>query len=170
MADVERGHTQPSGPPLAAVHVPPPAGLRAPSQSAAQVTDVFPYHHQQQRRYHNRLARALLNWLVIPLCLPGILALWAVALVVALFATAAILPSILMARRAYWALPFVPHIWQAMAAQNKRGSRIGALMARLAFEGGHCTTVLARLLSLPLRPNLPDFYLLGFPVGTSGCL
>lgn len=41
---------------------------------------------------------------------------------------------------------------------------VGSWMLRLQFEGAHCATVVSRLLTLPLRTNLPDFYLLGFPV------
>ncbi len=43
---------------------------------------------------------------------------------------------------------------------------LGAAVARCQFEGAHCVTVVGRLLTLPMRPHLPDFYIAGFPVRT----
>jgi len=41
---------------------------------------------------------------------------------------------------------------------------LGSWVARLQFEGAHCVTVIGRVVTLPIRPHLPDFYIAGFPV------
>lgn len=55
--------------------------------------------------------------------------------------------------------PFIPHIWRA------QGSLKGSCL-RLAFEATYTVNVLRRLLTLPIRPHLPDFYIVGFPVSS----
>lgn len=35
---------------------------------------------------------------------------------------------------------------------------------RLGFEGSYCINVVTRLVTLPWRRSLPDFYIVGFPV------
>lgn len=60
-------------------------------------------------------------------------------------------------RRLYWACPFIPAIFRAQGL-------LAGTLARLGFEGAYCINVVTRLLTLPLRTSLPDFYIIGFPV------
>ena len=60
-------------------------------------------------------------------------------------------------QRLYWACPFIPHIWGRMGP-------VGGWVARIGFEASYSINMWTRLLTLPLRPHLPDFYILGFPV------
>eukprot|EP00882_Tetradesmus_deserticola_P013264 GHRQ01014068.1.p1 GENE.GHRQ01014068.1~~GHRQ01014068.1.p1 ORF type:complete len:420 (+),score=66.51 GHRQ01014068.1:481-1740(+) len=103
----------------------------------------------------------IINYCIIPLALPLLVGWWLLALLLAAAATFSIWPSLLLARRLYWACPFIPYIFAKL--QRERGW-LARWLLQLQFEGAHCMTALARLLSLPLRPHLPDFYVLGFPV------
>lgn len=38
---------------------------------------------------------------------------------------------------------------------------------RLGFEASYCINTLTRLLTLPMRRQLPAFYIVGFPVSRS---
>lgn len=105
----------------------------------------------------------LVNYVLIPISLPLLAVYWVVALLLGLLASFMVWPSLLLAQRLYWACPFIPYIWRSPAIRNKFGV-LGSWLLRLQFEGAYCTTVVSRLLTLPLRPHLPDFYLLGFPV------
>ena len=57
--------------------------------------------------------------------------------------------------------PFIPHIWEAQTWFKGQCIRVG-------FESTYTINVLRRMLTLPIRPHLPDFYIVGFPV--SQCL
>ena len=57
--------------------------------------------------------------------------------------------------------PFIPHIWEAQTWFKGQCMRVG-------FESTYTINVLRRMLTLPIRPHLPDFYIVGFPV--SPCL
>ncbi len=57
--------------------------------------------------------------------------------------------------------PFIPHIWEAQTWFKGQCMRVG-------FESTYTINVLRRMLTLPIRPHLPDFYIVGFPV--SQCL
>lgn len=46
---------------------------------------------------------------------------------------------------------------------------VASWLLRLQFEGAHCVTVVGRLLTLPIRPHLPDFYIAGLPVSHQQC-
>jgi hypothetical protein len=105
----------------------------------------------------------VVNYILIPACLPLLAAYWLLALLMGLLASCMVWPSLLLAQRLYWACPFIPFIWQSPAVRSKVGV-LGSWLLRLQFEGAHCTTVISRLLTLPMRPHLPAFYLLGFPV------
>jgi hypothetical protein len=142
---------------------------------AAAPQDIeAPAHHQatqqqQQQLVDPPLAKRtagwkLLNYCTIPLALPLLAAWWLLALLLAVAATFSIWPSLLLARRLYWACPFIPCIWDKLGRDQ---GWVASWLLRLQFEGAHCMTVLGRLLSLPLRPHLPHFYILGFPV--RGC-
>lgn len=61
-----------------------------------------------------------------------------------------------LSRRLYFACPFLPYIWQ------KIGTHRGYI-ARIGFEGSYSINLLTRFFTLPLRRNVPDFYILGFP-------
>ena len=53
--------------------------------------------------------------------------------------------------------PFIPHIWEAQTWFKGQCMRVG-------FESTYTINVLRRMLTLPMRPHLPDFYIVGFPV------
>ena len=108
----------------------------------------------------------LVNYVIIPAALPLFAAYWLLALLLGVLASCMVWPSLLLAQRLYWACPFIPYIWRSPGLRGKFGL-VGSWLLRLQFEGAHCTTVLSRLLTLPLRPHLPDFYLLGFPVSAA---
>ena len=113
----------------------------------------------QTRRRHS----AVYNYVLIPLALPFLLLYFVGAFCLAFLATWTILPSLFLAKRLYWACPFIPHIFQSDHIRGRFGW-LGSWLFRLQFEGAHCMTVLSRLLTLPMRPHLPDFYIAGFPV------
>lgn len=106
-------------------------------------------------------SRALVLYGLMPLVLPLLVAYFLVCLVLAVASALLVWPSLLLARQLYWACPFIPFIWKG-SMRNKAGL-LGSFMLRLQFEGAHCVTVIGRLLTLPLRPHLPDFYIAGFP-------
>jgi len=109
-----------------------------------------------------RRQHPLVSHLVMPLALPLLAAWWLLAFAVAVAATLTIVPSALLARRLYWACPFLPPIWARLRRQYGWAA---AAYLRISFEGAYCMNVLTRLATLPLRRRLPDFYILGFPVG-----
>jgi hypothetical protein len=45
---------------------------------------------------------------------------------------------------------------------KQRGPVSGGLL-RIGFEFNYCVNVVRRFLTLPLRPHLPEFYIVGFP-------
>ena len=58
--------------------------------------------------------------------------------------------------------PFIPHIWRAQPWLRGQCMRLG-------FETTYAVNVLRRLLTLPVRPHLPAFYIVGFPVSSLLC-
>lgn len=97
----------------------------------------------------------LVDYILMPLALP-VFGLWyALAFLCGWLASFAILPSYILAQRLYWAIPFIPHIWKKMGAPG--------LAVRLGFEGSYCINVITRFLTLPLRRDLPSFYIVGLP-------
>lgn len=69
-----------------------------------------------------------------------------------------LLVSGLAVRRLNWALPFVPALW------GQNGPLVGRHVMALIFRYCYCWNLVRRLLTLPLRPHLPAFYIVGFPV------
>lgn len=112
----------------------------------------------------------LRNYVLLPALMPLLAAWWLLALAAAMCVTLTVLPSLLLARRLYYACPFIPHMWRSDSMRSRFGT-LGTWLLRLQFEGAHATSVLARILTLPLRPHTPSFYILGFPVcdPDSGC-
>ncbi|KAF5832241.1 P-loop containing nucleoside triphosphate hydrolase protein, partial [Dunaliella salina] len=99
------------------------------------------------------------RWMVccaLPVLLPFCALWYALAFLIAWLITGLIFPSAMLASRMYWACPFVPFIWKRM------GPVKGSLI-RIGFESSYAINVYTRLLTLPLRPYLPGFYLIGFP-------
>jgi small neutral amino acid transporter SnatA (MarC family) len=135
-------------------------------ESPAHHEDTQQDQQQQQQLAVQPVAKRsagwkLLNYCVIPLAMPLLAAWWLLALLLAAAATFSIWPSLLLARRLYWACPFILCIWAKLGREQ---GWVASWLLRLQFEGAHCMTLLGRLLSLPLRPHLPHFYILGFPV------
>ncbi|KAG2433221.1 hypothetical protein HXX76_008291 [Chlamydomonas incerta] len=94
--------------------------------------------------------------LAVSLAMPLLVGYCCAAFGVAWLLTLTVLPSYVLAQRLYWACPFIPHIWARLGP-------VAGTAARLGFEASHCINILTRLLTLPLRPHLPSFYILGFP-------
>lgn len=137
------------------------AHAAAVAATGSEPQSVTKQQHVLQQQGGRSIRWKLVNYLIIPLALPLLAAWWLLALLLAAAATFSIWPSLLLAQRLYWACPFIPHIFNSM--RGKYGL-LGSWLVRLQFEGAHCMTVLARLFSAPLRPHLPHFYILGFPV------
>ncbi|GMH40491.1 hypothetical protein BSKO_08395 [Bryopsis sp. KO-2023] len=98
----------------------------------------------------------LFQYLGMPCLLPFIFLWYVLAYVAAILMTMTVVPSVLLAKRLYWAVPFIPHIWKA------QGPVLGNYM-KISFEASYCINVLKRMLTLPLRRQLPEFYIVGFP-------
>lgn len=130
-------------------------------KSAVQSHTHSPQLQQEVKR--RDFSWKIKNYLVIPICLPAIVCYWLACLLVAAAVTFTVLPSLYLAKQLYWACPFIPYIWGSNSVRGKYGV-VGSWLMRLSFEGAHCMTVLGRLLTLPIRPALPEFYVLGFPV------
>ena len=101
------------------------------------------------------MASAVVDFFVIPAVLPFILVWLLAAQFLALLAPFTIIPTWILSRRLYWAVPFAPHVWKG------RGAR-GALL-RLGFEVTYSMNVVRRFLTLPLRRATPSLFVLGMP-------
>lgn len=135
---------------------------QTPAVTAADASEAAPEPAAAPARRRSWQWNAV-NYLLIPLALPLLALYWLVALLLGVAASWMVWPSLLLAQRLYWACPFIPFIWRSPAIRSKFGV-VGSWVLRLQFEGAHCATVVSRLLTLPMRPHLPSFYLLGFPV------
>ncbi|KAG7669455.1 hypothetical protein Ndes2526B_g05786 [Nannochloris sp. 'desiccata'] len=96
------------------------------------------------------------NYVGFPLLLPFIGAWLILARLISLVAILTVIPSIILAKRLYWAVPIGPRVW-------KERGRLGGFLSRLGFESNYCMNVVRRFVTLPLRPYTPDVYILGFP-------
>lgn len=102
------------------------------------------------------MASKLVDFVAIPLGLPLIACWLLLAKLISILSPFLVFPSLLLAKRLYWAVPFAPY---ALAQQGKWRGRI----LRVGFEATYCMNVVRRLLTLPLRTRVPDFYICGFP-------
>jgi hypothetical protein len=93
------------------------------------------------------------------MCLPLLLLWLLIARVVSFFAPFLIVPSLMTASKFYWSIPFAKEVFR----KEQTGSAAKGFCMRLGFEAVYCMNVLRRYLTLPLRRNLPDVYILGFP-------
>lgn len=109
------------------------------------------------------LLRPVRDYVVLPLAMPVLLLYWWAMHLLAWLLTFAVLPSYALAQRLYWACPFAAEVFARMAPRAR------GLALRVGFEASYCINALTRLLTLPLRPHLPAFYILGFPVRACGC-
>ena len=98
----------------------------------------------------------LFDYTLFPLLVPIILLWLAAARMLSIVSPFLILPSVILNRRLNAACPFIPYIFR------QRGWVVGGLM-RLGFEATYCMNVVRRFLTLPLRRQVPAFYLVGFP-------
>lgn len=90
------------------------------SSAAAAAAGPVPATALSARWAAERAARRrhlLLTYGIMPLVLPLLVAYYLVALTLAVAATLLVTPSLLAARRLYWACPFIPCIWARIRAQ-----------------------------------------------------
>lgn len=97
---------------------------------------------------------ALFNFLVMPPLLPLILAWLLAARLLALLIPFLVLPSVLLARRLHWSLPFLAPLFGQFG-------KVRGFFLRTGFEALYCMNVTRRFLTLPLRRSLPDCYIVG---------
>jgi hypothetical protein len=85
------------------------------------------------------------NYVLMPLALPLLGVLFLAALVAAFVPALMVWPAQLLARRLYWACPFLPHAWQVMISQR---------LSRPAAQQQRCLSACAVLGSCvhPARP------------------
>jgi hypothetical protein len=89
--------------------------------------------------------------------LPLLLVWLLVARLVSMFVPLLVIPSVLTAKKFYWCIPMAKDIW------SEQGSMLKGFLMRIGFEATYCMNVYRRYLTIPLRKNLPDVYILGFP-------
>ena len=113
-------------------------------------------HSPRRGNTRAAMASAAFDYLIFPLLLPLLLAWMLAARLLSLLAPLTLLPTWLLARRLYWAVPVVPHIW-------RQGGWCGRAL-RLGFEYTYCANTVRRLLTLPLRRATPKLFIAGFPL------
>ncbi|DBB06697.1 TPA: hypothetical protein ACH3X1_012200 [Trebouxia sp. C0004] len=96
---------------------------------------------------------ALLLW---PLVVVLLLVYLVLAYVLSVLLTLLYIPRLFAVQKLYWCCPFIPQIWEAQTWFKRQCMRVG-------FESTYTINVLRRILTLPIRPHLPDFYIVGFP-------
>ncbi|GLC48240.1 hypothetical protein PLESTB_000074200 [Pleodorina starrii] len=135
---------------------------RGPDEKAPS-PNPSPWSHRRQPQPQQRPvaaapARGLspAQRLALTLAMPLMMMYCMAAFAVAWMSTFTVVPSYILAQRLYWTCPFIPHIWRRLGP-------LAGFAARIGFESSHCINILTRLLTLPLRPHLPSFYILGFP-------
>ncbi|KAL0031835.1 hypothetical protein WJX79_010384 [Trebouxia sp. C0005] len=94
--------------------------------------------------------------LLCPLVVLLLLIYLVLAYLVSVLLTLLYLPRLLAVQKLYWCCPFIPRIWEAQRYFKGQCMRVG-------FESTYTVNVLRRILTLPIRPHLPDFYIVGFP-------
>ena len=99
---------------------------------------------------------AAFDFLIFPFLLPFILLWILTAQILSLLAPLVIIPTYVLSKRLYWAVPIATHVWQG------HGQLKGAAL-RIGFEVTYCINVVKRYLTLPLRRYTPSVYILGFP-------
>jgi len=67
-----------------------------------------------------------------------------------------VLPPYMTSKSLYWAIPIARSAWRVKP-------KFTGLLQRLGFESVYCMNITRRFLTLPLRRNVPDVYILGFP-------
>lgn len=149
----EPGEIQAAAPPPPS---PEPAAQAAAAATAAAVVDLAPRSLPRLYLSHEHPAvlvaqagalrappprggaRALRDYVLMPLALPLLAAYWAAALAAALAAAFLIWPSLLLAQRLYWACPFIPRIFEVgrapLAGAGAGGRRGPGLLELLGGE------------------------------------
>ncbi|KAL0055855.1 hypothetical protein WJX82_005104 [Trebouxia sp. C0006] len=94
--------------------------------------------------------------LLCPLVVVLLLIYLVLAYVLSVLLTLLYIPRLFAVQKLYWCCPFIPHIWEAQTWFKGQCMRVG-------FESTYTINVLRRMLTLPIRPHLPDFYIVGFP-------
>lgn len=101
------------------------------------------------------MAHWSIDYVVMPLCLP-FLVLWiGVSRIVGFVMPFLVVPSLLMVRSMYWAVPLARTAWK------KKG--ISGFFQKIGFEATYCMNITRRFLTLPIRRSVPEVYILGFP-------
>ena len=97
-----------------------------------------------------------INYIVMPVCMP-FLVLWLfLARVISFITGLLVLPPYMTSKSLYWAVPIARSAWEIKP-------KFTGLLQRLGFESVYCMNITRRFLTLPLRRNVPDVYILGFP-------
>lgn len=98
------------------------------------------------------MAHWAFDYIGFPLLLPFICIWLLFARIISLVSPLTVIPSLILSKRLYWAVPLGPHVWR------ERGT-----LARIGFEATYCMNVVRRFLTLPLRRYTPHTYIIGFP-------
>jgi hypothetical protein len=130
-----------------------------------------PHHHRPSPRLALLLSDFISAFFVYPLCVTLVSIYCCLALLIASSIVACVWPSLLLARCLYETLPFARPAFSARhgpvrrffssSSSSSASTLAPALLVRLAFEASHATALIARVLTLPLRPALPSLFLAG---------
>jgi hypothetical protein len=101
-------------------------------------------------------SRFFFNYVGFPLLLPFIGAWLLLARLVSILAILLVIPSFILAKKIYWAIPLGPRVWKG------RG-RLQGFLYKIGFETNYCMNVVRRFATLPLRPYTANCFILGFP-------
>jgi len=94
---------------------------------------------------------------LLTLSLPFILLYLALAYVISIVLTLLYIPRYIVVRRLYWACPFIPAIWK------QRPGWLSSFLLRTGFEMAYSINVFRRILTAPIRNEVPSCFILGFP-------
>lgn len=102
------------------------------------------------------MAHWLIDYVVMPVCMPFLILWLLIARAVSLIVGLLVLPPYMTSKSLYWAVPIARTAWEIKP-------KFSGLLQRLGFESAYCMNITRRFLTLPLRRNVPDVYILGFP-------
>ncbi len=95
-------------------------------------------------------------WILCILAAPFLFTYFLIAYLLGMICALLIVPRVWLASQMYWSCPFIPVIFARQGSYGK--------LLKIGFEVSYTVNVIKRLLTLPIRRNLPAFYITGFPV------